>query len=247
MARRNDGPDLADEQGDDETADDGVSDGPRSKPARTGARGGSRPSPVDGSGHSEVTSKWAIDRLDERERQFSFIAAGGAVLFGVILYVVETENSKFRLHKGQFTPQTALIVGLVAGGLLFGATLLGRRAPIGFLALFTGLLFSNASNSLILALPFLVLAIWILYHSYKIQKETSAKLRAARAESRASRRPAPARSGTLSAKTGTGSTKKGRASGSSRPEGNKRYTPKRPPPPAPKPSRRERKATRASD
>jgi hypothetical protein len=31
------------------------------------------------------------------------------------------------------------------------------------------------------------------------------------------------------------------------PEANKRYTPKRPPPPAPKPSRRERKAAQSKD
>ncbi len=172
------------------------------------------------------------------------MAAGGAVLFGVVVYLAETENSSFRLHKGQLTPQTTLIVGLVAGALLFGATLLGRRAPIGFLAMFTGIAFSN--SFFLLSLPFLALAIWILYHSYKIQKETSAKLRAARAESRANR-SAPARAEAGSTKTRAGSTKKGRASGPARPEGNKRYTPKRPPPPAPKPSRRDRKATRTSD
>jgi hypothetical protein len=193
---------------------------------------------------SDRTTKWSIDRLDERERRFSFIASAGAVLFGVVVYLVETENSKFRLHKGQLTPQTTLIVGLVAGGLLFGATMLGRRAPVGFVALFTGIAFSN--SNFVLSLPFLALAIWILYHSYKIQKETAAAARAARAEARASR-SSPNRSGAGSPKSAGASSGKSRRSAPARPEANKRYTPKRPPPPAPKPSRRERKGTRAAD
>ena len=186
MANRSNDRDPADGQGHDDEADveaDEVpEDSPRAQSGRpTRARAGSSPRAGE-TGRSEPSSKWAIDRLDERERRFSFVASAGAVLFGVVVYLAETENSKFRLQKGQLTPQTTLIVGIAAGALLFGATLLGRRAPIGFLALFTGIAFSN--SFFLLALPFLALAIWILYHSYKIQKEASAKLRAARAESR---------------------------------------------------------------
>ncbi len=143
-----------------------------------------------------------------------------------------------------------MIIGLVGGALLLGATLLGRRAPVGFVALFIGLLFSN--STLFLALPFLALAIWLLYRSYKIQKEASAQARAARAESKGNARPAAARSGGGASSRGTprgksSTQKKGRPGSAARPEANKRYTPKRPPPPAPKPSRRERKAAQAPD
>jgi hypothetical protein len=248
MAGHPDRRDLADESGDQtESAEPrGVDeDGTRSKPdGLERVRSGVKPEP----GRSDRSTKWAVDRLDERERRFSFAASGGALLFGVIVYLVES-NAHYHPQKGQLSPQTVLVVGLVGGVLLFGATLLGRRAPVGFVALFTGLAFSN--STLFLALPFLALAIWILYRSFKIQRETSANARAARAESpnpRGSRSPGgTAKSGTGSQKSGTGSTRKGRSGTPTRPEANKRYTPKRPPPPAPKPSRRERKATRASD
>jgi hypothetical protein len=194
-------------------------------------------------GGSGRSTKWAVDRLDDREKRFSFAASGGALLFGVIIYAVEN-NAHFHPQKGQLSPQTVLVVGLVGGALLLGATLLGRRAPVGFVALFTGLAFSN--SSLFLALPFLALAIWILYRSFKIQREVAAAARAARVESKASS-PRGSRSPASTTKPGPSSKGKGRASSSTRPEANKRYTPKRPPSPAPKPSRRERKATKASD
>jgi hypothetical protein len=133
-------------------------------------------------GQSSFSTKWAIDRLDEREKRFSFAAAGGAALFGVIIYLAETQNHNFRLAKGQITPQTTLIVGLVAAGLLIAATILGRRAPAGFVALFTGAAFGG--SFLFLGLPFFALAVWLLYRSYKIQRETAGKIREARAAPR---------------------------------------------------------------
>ena len=128
-------------------------------------------------------AKWAVDRLDGRERRFSIVGAFGAVLFGVLIYVSETHDKSFRLAKGQLTPQTTLILGIVCGALLLGATYLGRRAPVGFVALFTFLMFGT--STLPLGLPFLVLAAWLLYRSYKAQKEATAKLRAARSEAAA--------------------------------------------------------------
>ncbi|MGH9097848.1 MAG: hypothetical protein ACRDWB_10525, partial [Acidimicrobiales bacterium] len=90
----------------------------------------------------------------------------------------------------------------------------------------------------------------LLYRSYKIQKETTAKLREAgggprarpspATRSKAARPVAPARPTTVA------EARRARSKKSSAPVGNKRYTPKRPTPPPPKPSRRERKAA-ASD
>jgi hypothetical protein len=216
---------------------------PRSKPDRPERRRGRIQSSSSAPSTSDRLTKWAVDRLDERERRFSFAASAGAVLFGIVIYVVET-NSHFHPKNGQLSPQTVLIVGLVGGALLFGATLLGRRAPVGFVALFTGLAFSN--STLFLALPFLALAIWILYRSFKIQRELAANARAARAESKGSVSRS-SRSATSTSGSRTGSQRKARSGQPARPEANKRYTPKRPPPPAPKPSRRERKAAPTTD
>jgi hypothetical protein len=196
---------------------------------------------------SDVSTKWAVDRLDGRERRISFAAAGAAVLFGVTIYISETHDKKFHLAKNQLTPEWTLILGIAAGALLLGATVLGRRAPVGFVALFAGAMFTG--SSIIFGLPFIAVALWILYRSYKVQKEMSANVRAARAESRS--QSANTRASSMSSR-GTAAAARGakgaaKAKGPALPEGNKRYTPKRPPPPPPKPSRRERKATQTSD
>jgi hypothetical protein len=183
--------------------------------------------------------KRQIDRLDPRERRFSYIAAGAAVVFGLAVYLVQTNNPKFRLAKGQLTPQTSLILGIGCGALLVVATRVDRRAAVGFVALLTFLAFGTTDFAL--GVPFLVLAGWLLYRSYKLQKEASATLRQASAA-------AAKDSATLSRGTASKSASaKGRASDPGRAGANKRYTPKRPPLPAPKPSRRERKAAEASD
>jgi hypothetical protein len=184
-------------------------------------------------------TKQSIDRLDERERRFSFAAAGLAAVCGIAVYIAETSNPHFRLAKGQLTPQTTLVLGLVAAGLLLVTTFIGRRALVGFMALFT---FLALGTQYFLGVPFLALAIWLLYRSFKIQREASAAARAARAES-SSARAAPSRPAGRSPSSGRGS----RSKPTSGPDPNKRYTPKRPSPPAPKPSWRERRAAQPKD
>jgi hypothetical protein len=246
MANRSDNPDL----NDDDAFDDAPSlDRDRPKPSRFDRLRGTVMSAMRGKRATvdpgkPVSAKWAIDRLDQRERRFSFAAAGGALLFGTLVYFTETNNAKFHLSKGQLTPQSTLVVGLVASALLLGATFLGRRAPIGFVALFTGAAFGQ--SSFVLGLPFFGLAGWLLYRSYKIQKESAATLRSARASARHSK-SAPTRSAAVAGKSSGASSRSGRSKGPATPEANKRYTPKRPPLPAPKPSRRERKAAQTSD
>ena len=83
------------------------------------------------------------------------------------------------MKKGQFTPETTLIVGLVCAVALLLTTYLGRRALVGFVALFTFLGFSN--SDFVVGLPFLLLAVWLLYRSYKVQKEVTARIKAERA------------------------------------------------------------------
>lgn len=189
-------------------------------------------------GRSNFSIKWAIDRLDNREKRFSFAAAGGAALFALTIYFAETSNPHFRLAKNQLTPQGSLTVGLIAAGLLVATTIIGRRAPVGFVALLTGAAFGG--SFFFLGLPFFALAVWLLYRSYKLQRETAANVRAA---SRSGTGPSsgPRQPSTASV------TRNRRAKGPATPSANKRYTPKRPPPPAPKPPRRERKASRTAD
>lgn len=208
---------------------------------------GSVQSATNRPGTTGLPTKSAIYRLDARERRFSFAAAGGAAIFGTIIYLMETNNPNFHLKKGQLTPQTSLILGLAAAGLLLITTLIGRRAPVGFVALFTFLAFGS---NLLLGLPFLAFAFWLLYRSYKIQRETATNIRAAQAGS-ATKRASTSRSSAArspSSRSAVKSTgKRDRKKGPATPEANKRYTPKRPPPPTSKPSRRERKASQATE
>ena len=192
------------------------------------------------------TTKRIVERLDDRERRLCLAASGLAVLAGVAIYLVEHENSHFRLTKGELTPETTLVIGFVVGALLLGATLVGRRAPVGFVALFAFLAFGTQYFA---GIPFLVLAVWLLVRSYKFQKEAAATRKAAMAGGPTTGRSRTRGSSPTSTKTGASrsSTKGAATKGPSTPEANKRYTPKRPPPPPPKPSRRERKAAQASD
>jgi len=208
-----------------------------------------KPPPPPKPGAKGRSTKWSIDRIDPRERVYCYGASLVAVFFAVLVYVVETNNHHLKLSKGQFTPTTTLLVGVAGGVLLAVTTYIGRRALVGFMALFVFLGFSN--SDFIVGLPFLILAAWLLYRSYKVQKEATAKLRADRAAGgpgteRTGRTPRTAASGKAAAEARSGRRKKGPPV----PEGNKRYTPKKPapaPPPPPKLSRRERRAAEAAD
>ncbi len=132
-----------------------------------------------GSASSSGSTKRKIEGLDARERRYSLIGAFAAFAFGIAVYLEETNDHHFRLAKGQLTPQTTLVLGIVFGVLLAVATLVGRRALIGFTALFAFLAFGT--SDFVLGLPFLVLAGWLLYRSYTVQREASAELRSSRA------------------------------------------------------------------
>jgi hypothetical protein len=195
-------------------------------------------------------TKWSIDRLDPRERVYCYFGGFIAAFFAILLYVFETDSPTFHVKKGQFTPITTLVVGLVCAALLIGTTYLGRRALVGFVALFAFLGFSN--SDFVVGLPFLLLAFWLLFRSYKVQKEITARIKSERA-SGATPAPAPAprpsRAEAAAARR-TGDRPSRRSKAPTGPEANKRYTPKapaRPAPPPPKPSWRERRATGTTD
>jgi hypothetical protein len=192
-------------------------------------------------------TKWSVDRLDGRETLYCYAGAGIAVIFTLLIYVGETSEKHFHPIKGQFQPSTALIVGLASAAALVITTWIGRRALVGFVSLFAFLGFEN--SALVIGAPFLVLAVWLLYRSYKVQKEATAKLKAARSaggEAPAARTPRGAATSGKAAAESRAERKKAAAG----PVSNKRYTPKKPAPkpiPAPKPSWRERRAAKASD
>ena len=194
------------------------------------------------------STKKAVERLDDKERRLSLAAAAGAFVLGVGVYLLQTQD-KVHFTKNPDAPFTSLLLALACGVFLLGSTLVGRRAPVGFVALLAFLIFGT--TSFVLGLPFLALAIWLLWRSYKIQKEAAARVRESRANGGGTSNSTPraaggGTSGTSKAPTKTSSSK-ARAAAAGRPEPNKRYTPKRPPPPAPKPSRRERKAAQAPE
>ncbi len=168
---------------DDEYMEDGDDDTPQAR-GSTWERLSARWQPTPGqTGSTGRTTKWSVDRLDARERRYSFFASAAALVFGISIYVTETNDKHFHLAKNQFTPFTTLVVGLVAAAFLLAATFIGRRALVGFVALFTFLAFS--SSAFILGVPFVILAAWLLYRSYKVQKAASAELRAGRAQASA--------------------------------------------------------------
>jgi hypothetical protein len=185
------------------------------------------------------STKRLVDHLDVRERRLGFAAAGVAAVVAVVIYFVEADNPKFHVHKGQFTPQTTLIVGLVCAGLLLLTAFIGRRAPVGFVALFTGIAFLNF---VFIGAIFLAYAFWLLWRSWKVQREAATAQRAARTSEGVAARPTPRARRSTVAKEKT-------APKSAAPEANKRYTPKapkRPAPPPPKLSRRERRQQSAA-
>jgi len=191
--------------------------------------------------NSGATTKWSVDRLDGRERLYGYGSGAMAVVFAFLIYLVESNNKHLKLARGQFSPTTTLIVGITCGLLLVATTRIGRRALVGFVAMFTFLAFQP--SSILIGLPFLILAVWLLYRSYKVQKASTDRMKADRAAGIA---PTKDRQTRATAKERADARRKGPPV----PEGNKRYTPKKPTPPpvpAPKPSWRERRAAKTSD
>jgi hypothetical protein len=186
----------------------------------------------------------AIQKLDGRERRWSYIGAGVAVALGAAIYEAERRPS-FHLTKGQLRPQTMLLLMVLEGLALGLTTYLGRRSMVGFVSLFVFLTAANAG--FVVGAPFLILAVWLLYRSFKVQKQYTEDVKAKRIDAPLPDRPAREAAGARSpAGTKGPKGKKGPAG----PEPNKRYTPKapaRPAPPPPKQTWLERRAARSGE
>ena len=231
----------------DEEADRAPAPRPEGRMARLERRLAPKPTPQPAGGKGGRPTKWSVDRLDGRERLYCYASAGIAVIFSILIYVGETTNKSFHPVKNQFSPTTALLVGLGSAVLLAVSTWVGRRALVGFVALFAFLGFEN--SALVIGIPFLVLAVWLLYRSYRVQKEATAKLRADRAAGGGAATARTPRGAATSGKTAA-EARAARKKGPTGPEANKRFTPKKPAPkpvPAPKPSWRERREAKTAD
>ena len=149
-------------------------------------------SPPSSQGSAEMSPGEAaalarVKNLEPKERNYSYIAAAvGAGLFCLVLIPI--------LHKpvpnGQLLPQDFLAIGLVMATVLAGATFIGRRSLVAFSALFLSFM-ATSLGGLLLGLPFLALAAWLLIRSWRFNKE----LMAARAAASAPTRPARTASG----------------------------------------------------
>ena len=137
-----------------------------------------------------------------------------------------------------------LAVGLVFAAAIFATTRSGRRAPLGFAALMTGLAYDSVVG--IYGIPFLIFGGWLLVRAYRAQKYGTVNAKEAaqqsaqkRAEKRGQATPAAGTAPATKTAPGTkasaprGRTKRGKVEatmpdGRPAPVPNKRYTPKTP-------------------
>jgi hypothetical protein len=122
--------------------------------------------------------KEAVNRIDDRERRYGFIAAVIAAVLWLLLTVPILVHPA-KPHKGQLGTEGVaiyLVVGLLLAGLIFFASWIRRRALLGFTVLFTGFSFGA---DLLFAIPFYFLGAWLIWRAMKIQREAQAALQAA--------------------------------------------------------------------
>jgi hypothetical protein len=205
-----------------------------------------------------------INQIDATERRVGY---AGAVLAAVVAVVVAVVNSPGRLvnatrvHKGwsctagyrlvdsaRHTPQCqelhstwiiALVVPLVLALAILVTVRIGRRAPLAFTILITGV----ASPGLEIAVPFLAAGGWLILRAWRTQRYGSptAKSPVPGYEPPSRRAASGPRAAGTSAGRGDAARRRGKGAMSSSterkpPAPSKRYTPKAPkrkrPPPA---------------
>ena len=204
-------------------------------------KSGNRSAPVPKGGGSASTRKAgnavkeAVNRLDNRERRYGFIASIVAAILWLLLTVPLLIHPA-KPHKGQLgTDGIAiyLVVGLLLAGIIFFASWIKRRALLGFAVLFTGFSFGG---DLLFAIPFYALGAWLIWRAMKVQRELQAAMQAAGATSS---RPVRTRGPLFSRMTRRGEGRQAKAPVvRAAPTASKRYTPPRS---APKSSKRHGK------
>ncbi len=116
----------------------------------------------------------AIKGLDRRERALGLVAAGMVAALWLLLTVPTLLNPPKHLKKGQLDATQIgiyLLVGLALAALVAVATLLRRRALLGFAVLFAGASFGGL---FLLALPFWAFGAWLLWRAFITQRAAGA-------------------------------------------------------------------------
>ncbi len=165
--------------------------------------------------------KEAINRIDDKERRYGFIAAVVAAVLWLLLTVPILVHPA-KPHKGQLGTEGVAIylaVGLLLAGLIFFASWIRRRALLGFTVLFTGFSFGA---DLMFAIPFYFLGAWLIWRAMKVQREAQATLQAAGIS-----RTSPTRTRERSASPWRRHKKQSAEVEKRAPTASKRYTPPR--------------------
>ena len=174
-------------------------------------------------------TKWSIDRLDGRERVYSYVASVMAAFFAVFIYFAESTTSPLppeegAVHAPDHTHRRSGLRRRPAGHHLARAPGPGRASwPCSPSS-------ASPTPTSSSACPFLVLAVWLLYRSYKIQKEARPASRPNVPPGRPAGATAARRRAEAAAERRAGGRPGGAEEGPAGPEGNKRYTPKKPAP-----------------
>jgi len=233
-------------------------------PPKQKRRPGAAPEPVDFSKMTDAEIRTRITQIDDTERKIGLAAAILAAIFALI-YTVPYMVSKIAVAttikpvhktcadhltyvangKGPATCNGVypashyvfpLVIWLVFALAIYVTVRIGRRAPVAFAIVLTGLAFGTP----IIILPFVLAGGWLLLRAWRTQRYGSPT---AKAPIDGYVRPGPRAgrgTGSVGSRTGTGTTNGPRRSGRRGqlptpditrvpPTPNKRYTPKAPP------------------
>ena len=172
-----------------------------------------------------------VKKLDSRERRFSVGACGLAIALPLVVAVPRLHD---KVPKNAWPWSWFLVIALAMGLALTAATVIGRRALVGFTAFFVAFFWLQARVSVV-GLLFLGLAGWLILRASRISREAAEARRAAGLDPRARARPSRR---TRTSEPSRGRRRRGKAgddeAGSRKaPEASKRYTPPKYKPPRP--------------
>jgi flagellar biogenesis protein FliO len=225
-----------------------------------------QPTP-DFSAMTETQKRNLVNQIDPTERKIGYIASGLAVvltLVSTIPYMVRrvsvatttkpsghtcANHYTYTTHSGSAAtcntvyPTShyafSLILLLVFSAAIFVTVRIGRRAPLAFTLVLTGLAIGSVIANTIIVLPFIFAGGWLLLRAWRSQKYGSPSAKAPLPGYTPPRRgPAP-KAGAAGGRSGGSTTNASRRSrknqpppsptGRTAPTANKRYTPKAPP------------------
>lgn len=137
-----------------------------SDPAHNGdASGAGSPEPAS---TRRLSLRRRVQTLDAGEKRAGYITAGAtAVVFFALLFPQRNVHPKPHTKPGPLTVVEILAMFLALALLIAIGTAIGRRASLGFALLLTGVAASGLT--LILAVPYVGLFIWLIVRAHKTQ------------------------------------------------------------------------------